>query len=94
MTYLWWILHKDLTTELRSRRAWPTMLVMGIVVALVFSMQMDLLPHQKHQLVGGLLWLAIFFAGMSAIDRSLAAERDDGCWDALEMDVPLSTVWL
>jgi ABC-type transport system involved in cytochrome c biogenesis permease component len=27
------------------------------------------------------LWLGIFFAGMTAIDRSLASERG-GCWDA------------
>jgi heme exporter protein B len=59
------------------------MLLYGIVVALVFSLQMDLLPDQRQRIVGGLLWLAIFFAGMLAIDRSLAAERDDGCWEGL-----------
>jgi heme exporter protein B len=85
MAHLWWILQKDLTTEFRCRRAWPTMMVLGIVVALVFSLQMNLLPRQKQQLVGGLLWLAIFFAGMAVIDRSISAEREDGCWDGLRM---------
>ncbi len=82
---LWWMIHKDLISECRARRVWPAMLLLGIVVALVFSIQMDLLPSQKRQVVGGLLWLAIFFAGTAAMDRSFAAERDDGCWDALSL---------
>ena len=64
-------------------RVWPTMLLLGVVVALVFGIQMDLLPQQKERLVGGLMWLAIFFAGMTAVDRSFAAEREDDCWDSL-----------
>jgi heme exporter protein B len=86
---VWWIVHKDLVTELRARRVWPAMFLLGTVVAFVFSLQMDVLPHQKQSLLGGLLWLAIFFAGMTAIDRSFAAEREDGCWDALKL-YPLS----
>ncbi len=80
---LWWIIHKDLISECRARRVWPAMLLLGIVVALVFSIQMDLLPDQKRRMVGSLLWLAIFFAGMLAIDRSFAAEREEGCWEGL-----------
>ncbi len=82
---LWWMIHKDLICECRARRVWPAMLLMGIVVAMVFGIQMDLLPNQKHQIVGGLLWLATFFAGAVAMDRSFAAERDDGCWDGLAL---------
>jgi heme exporter protein B len=85
MARLWWIVHKDLISEFRARRAWPTMLLLGVVVALVFSLHMDLLPQQKQQIVGGLLWLAIFFAGMTAIDRSFGSEREDGCWDGLKL---------
>jgi heme exporter protein B len=80
-TKIWWIIHKDLLTEYRARRVWPVMLLMGSLVALVFSVQMDLLPEQKQRIVGSLLWLAIFFAGMLAIDRSFAAEREENCWD-------------
>ena len=82
---LWWIFHKDLITEFRARRVWPVMLLLGVVVALVFGIQMELLPQQKQQLVGGLLWLAIFFAGMTAVDRSFAAEREEQCWDGLKL---------
>ncbi len=80
---LWWIIHKDLVSECRARRMWPAMLLQGIVVAFVFSVQMNLLPDQRRAMVGSLLWLAIFFAGMLAVDRSFASEREEGCWEGL-----------
>ncbi len=89
MASFWWIVHKDLVSEFRSRRVWPAMLLLGIVVALIFSIQMDLLPQQKRQIVGGLLWLSVFFAGATVFDRSFAAEREDGCWDGMKL-LPVS----
>lgn len=80
---LWWMIHKDLVSESRARRVWPAMLLLGIVVALLFSFQMDLPPGEKRRIAGSLLWLAIFFAGMLAIERSVAAEREEGCWEGL-----------
>jgi heme exporter protein B len=80
---LWWIVHKDLTCEWRTRRAWPAMLLLGLVVALVFSLGTDLPGDQRRQVLGSLLWLAIFFAGMIAMDRSFAVEREEGCFDGL-----------
>lgn len=88
---LWWIVRKDLVTEFRARRAWPTMILLGIVVGLVFSVQMDLLPEQKQRVVGGLVWLAVFFAGITAIDRSFASESENACWEGLKL-YPISPV--
>lgn len=95
MSSFWWIVHKDLISEFRSRRVWPAMLLLGVVVALIFSIQMNLLPDQKQRIVGGLLWLAVFFAGATVFDRSFAAEREDGCWDGMKL-LPASpgTVYL
>ncbi len=94
-TKLWWLISKDLVSECRARRVWPAMLLLGLVVALMFSVQMDLPPGQQRRIVGGLLWLAIFIAGTLALDRSLAAEREDGCWEAILL-YPLSptTIYL
>lgn len=89
IAHFWWIIYKDLVSECRARRVWPAMLLLGVVVVLVFSMQMDLLPHQQQRIVGGLMWLAVFFAGMTAVDRSFVAEHEDGCWQGLKM-LPLS----
>lgn len=91
---VWWIVHKDLLAECRALRVWPAMLLLGVVVALVFGIQMDLPPQQKRRLAGGLMWLAIFFAGMTAVDRSFASEREDDCWDSLRsFPVDLATVF-
>lgn len=80
---IWWMIGKDLVAEWRSRRAWPAMILLGIVVAVVFSVQMDLPPEYKRQMAASLLWVATFLAAGLGLDRSFAMERDDGCWQAL-----------
>jgi heme exporter protein B len=86
---IWWIIQKDLLSEWRSQRAWPAMILLGIIVAVVFSVQMDLPPEYKLHMAAGLLWVAIFFAAALSLDRSFALEREDGCWQALLL-YPLS----
>jgi heme exporter protein B len=94
---LYWMVSKDLLAECRSLRVWPAMLLLGAVVALMFAMQADLPAARapgtgqeervpgagSRQIAGGLLWLTIFFAGTLALDRSFAAEHEDGCWEGL-----------
>jgi heme exporter protein B len=92
---LWWMIRKDLVSEWRARRAWPSMLLFGAVVALTFGAQIEPLAQWKGQISGSLLWLAIFFAGILAIDRSFAAEREEGCMDGLSLyPVSSATVFL
>jgi heme exporter protein B len=89
MAAFWWIVHKDLVSEFRARRVWPGMLLLGVVVALLFSLQTDLPAEHQRQIVGGLLWLSVFFAGALVFERSFAAEREAGCWDAMQL-LPVS----
>lgn len=92
---IWWMIHKDLVTEWRSRRAWPAMILLGIVVAVVFSVQMDLPAEYKRQMAASLLWVAIFLAAALGLDRSFALEREEGCWRALLLyPVSPSSVYL
>ena len=93
MKKLYWIVSKDLLSECRSLRVWPAMLLLGVVVALMFAMQADLPPDRLRQVVGGLLWLTIFFAGTLALDRSFAVEREDGCWEGL-LCYPVSPTYI
>jgi heme exporter protein B len=90
VTRFWWLIHKDLISEWRARQALPAMLLLGTVVVLVFTIQMNLPQVERQQVVGGLLWLAIFFGGTIALDRSFACERDDGCLDGL-LSYPIPT---
>ena len=94
-TQICWMIHKDLVSEWRSRRAWPAMIVLGIVVAVVFSLQIDLPFEYKRQVAASLLWIAIFLAATLSLDRSFALEHEDGCWRALLLyPVSPSSVYL
>jgi heme exporter protein B len=81
----WWLIRKDLTREVRAQQMWPGMLLLGLGVVLLLAAQVDLPTAAKTRVVGGLLWLAIFFAGTLALERSLAGERDAGCWEVLRL---------
>ena len=50
------------------------MLLLGAIVAMLFSVQMDLPPEQQPKVASGMLWLAVFFAATLALDRSFAVE--------------------
>ncbi len=80
---LWWLIHKDLTRELRASQVWPGMVLLGLVLVFLLATQIDLPLDQKTRVGGGLLWVAIFFAATQACDRTFTGERDAGCWQAL-----------
>ena len=69
---------------------WPAMLLFGALTTILLAVQMDLPAEGRHRIAGGMLWLAVCFAGMSTLDRSFAGEREDGCWEALLL-YPVST---
>lgn len=79
----WFLVAKDLVGEFRARRAWPAMLLLGLLLVVLVEMQIDLPAEQKQRVICGLLWLDIFFAGTLALERSLAGEREEGCWRTL-----------
>jgi len=79
----WWLVVKDLVSEFRLCRSWPGMLLLGLVLVLLLEMQVDLDMLAKQQVVSGLLWLDVFFAGTLMVERSLAGEREEGCWRSL-----------
>lgn len=92
---LWWLLQKDLRREIRTPQIVPNMLLTGMVLAVLLNMLPALSDEAKRELTGALLWLAIFFAGTVALDRSFSTEREGGCWQTLMMyPVPPSIVFL
>jgi heme exporter protein B len=71
--------------EWRVRTTWPTVVLLGFLLVLTLELQSDFPTEVKHQFVGSLLWLAVFFAGAFGLEQSFANENDNGCWDALRM---------
>lgn len=80
---VWHMLRKDVRRELRARAALPAMMLLAFVLVFTLELQADFATEIKRQLVGGLLWLAVFFAGTLGLERSIADENHAGCWDAL-----------
>jgi heme exporter protein B len=80
-----WLVWKDLLREVRAPRAWLSMLLLGLVLSLAIQMQIDLPLAQRNAVIAGLYWIAAFFAGSLALDRSLSSEREEGCWQALQL---------
>lgn len=92
---LWFLVAKDLVGELRARRAWPAMLLLGLLLVVLVEMQIDLPAEQKHGVICGLLWLDVFFAGTLALERSSVSEREEGCWRTLFLyPIPPALVFL
>ena len=79
----WFLVAKDLVGEFRARRAWPAMLLLGLLLVVLVEMQIELPTEHKSGVICGLFWLDVFFAGTLALERSLVSEREEGCWRTL-----------
>ena len=82
-TQLYWLIRKDLVSECRAWQAWPETMLLGVLVAVVFSLQVDLPGDGRLRIAGAFLWLAILFAGLPTLERSFASEREERCLDGL-----------
>jgi heme exporter protein B len=82
---LWWLIHKDLVREFRSRQAWPRTLLLGLVLVLLIAAQVEMPIDHRAGAVSGLLWITIFFSATVSIERSFSSEQEDGCWQALQL---------
>jgi len=80
-------LTKDLRLEWRSRDAIVGVLFFTLLVAVVFSMAFDPTgnPGLARQIVGGLLWVGLLFASITALNGSWDRERRNHVLDAHRM---------
>ena len=74
---------KDLRAELRRRRSLAGALVFALLVILTFSFVFDTTRLDPVALLPGVLWVTIFFAGMLALERLMASERQADAFSAL-----------
>jgi heme exporter protein B len=94
-TKLWWLVRKDLLSEYRARQFWPAMLLLGAVMVFIFTVQISLPANERQQTASGYFWLAVFFAGAVALDRTFGCERDQGCLDGLlSYPIPASLLFV
>lgn len=74
---------KDLLTEVRTKELFGGMVVFALLTIITFNFAIDLTGVDRAASGAGALWVAISFAGMLGLARSVALERDRGSLDGL-----------
>jgi heme exporter protein B len=88
-------LRKDLQLEWRSRDSVNGMLFFALLVVVVFSLAFDPTAAMSRQIAGGILWVAILFASITALNQAWTREQRNRVLDAQRMSpAPLSAMFL
>jgi heme exporter protein B len=82
---LWTHLQKDLRLEWRSKDAINGMLFFSLLVIVLFSFAFDPTTAVSRQIAGGILWVAILFAAVTALNQSWTRELRNQVLDAQRM---------
>jgi heme exporter protein B len=69
--------------ELRGASTIVSMVLLGLLVVLVFNFGTDPGAKDVTLVRSGVLWAAFLFAGIIAVGRSFATEKEAGCLDGL-----------
>jgi heme exporter protein B len=85
LSAVWTIFLKDLRVEWRSREALSAMCVFGLLVVFLFNFSFNTGREESLRMLPGLLWIAFAFSGILGFNRSFAAERENGCLEALAL---------
>jgi len=77
------IAHKDVVAELRSREIITSVPVFAILVLIIFNFAFTVDGATMALIAPGILWVAITFAGVLALNRSFIPEKEEGCLEGL-----------
>ena len=88
-------LRKDLQLEWRSRDSINGMLFFTLLVVVVFSLAFDPTAAMSRQIAGGILWVALLFASITALNQAWTRELRNRVLDAQRMSpAPPSALFL
>jgi heme exporter protein B len=86
---------KDLRTEARTGEVVVTTGVFAVLVAVLASVSFYLDAQRARELAPGVLWISMSFAGILAMGRTWAREREQDAYRALMLSpVPRAGLWL
>jgi heme exporter protein B len=83
--HVWSHLRKDLQLEWRSRDAINGMLFFSLLVVVVFAMAFDPTAAASREIAGGILWVALLFASVTALNQAWTREQRNRVLEALRM---------
>jgi heme exporter protein B len=73
------ILRKDLRIEWRTRESLSSVLVLGVLLVVVFSVAHDAPPEALPALAPAVLWVTFVFTGLLGVQRGFLLERENDC---------------
>ena len=82
---VWVHLWKDLRLEWRSKDAINVMLFFSLLVVVLFSFAFDPTMAVSRQIAGGILWVALLFASVTALNQTWTRELRNQVLDAQRM---------
>jgi heme exporter protein B len=97
LRHVWDHLRKDLRLEWRGRDAINAMLFFSLLVVAIFSLAFDptSYPTTTRQIAGGVLWVAILFSSVTALNQSWTREQRNQVLDAQRLaPSPASALFL
>jgi heme exporter protein B len=93
--HVWSHLRKDLRLEWRSKDALTGMLFFSLLVVVVFSFAFDPTAAVSRQISGGVLWMVLLFASVTALNQSWTREQQNQVLDAQRMSpAPAAALFL
>jgi len=88
-------LAKDLRLEWRSKDAINSMLFFALLVVVIFSFSFDLSAEESRRIAGGLVWVALLFAAVVALNQTWARELRNQALDAFRVSpAPAESLFL
>src|SRR6266511_772044 len=86
---------KDLRLEWRSKDAINSMLFFALLVLVIFSFSFDLTAEESRRIAGGLVWLALLFPAVVALNQTWASELSNQALDAYRVSpAPAESLFL
>ena len=77
------IVWKDLLLELRSKDLVVSIVVFGLLVAVVFNFALNNTPGMSEELAPGILWAAFAFSAILAMNRAFVRDQEQGGLEGL-----------
>jgi heme exporter protein B len=77
------ILAKDVRLEWRTRESLASMVVLGILLLVVFTIAHDAPANEAPELAPPVLWATFIFTGLLGVQRGFAVERENDCMAGL-----------
>lgn len=77
------VLWKDVRAEIRTKDIFSAMFVFALLSVVIFQFAFDLRIDNVRQVVPGVLWVSITFAGVLGLNRSFVLEKDKGSLEGL-----------